>query len=749
MEPRRPRNVVSVYLACILTCMFAAVLVNAQITSFPSDYQLYPRSLSTNKATIRVAGSVAQTSAYRKMKLYVYRDGNRINTYTTDLYYSNGKASYKFDVPITAEKRNYRFALYGTTRFSEIHIKTANNVVAGDAYIIQGQSNAVANQRTSSTTANNADDPSNSPNREFVRVYGSGSTSMSYTKAWFVGKGNAWYDVNGQVGQWGLRMGSNLVGATNIPVAIINGAMPGVPLSYFQRNDGSPKSTATNYGRLLTRIEEAGLKNSIRAVFWYQGESDNQGFLSPTQLTTQQYKDGFKSLQQDWKEDYPGLKNFYIVQIRHGCGIASPDNTVKIQEAQRQLDKESDEILTISSNNTQQLFENTGIEYCHYPFSGGYRLIGDWLSRIVQRDLFNQNQPLSIESPEPVSAGFSSFNGSGEANQVAVELKDQGTTFSIEGNPASDFRLDGGSYTIQSISLNNRTIYINFSRNPGTTGNPTGVTYRGHQGNPGPIIRNASGMGLINFENLTITGNTPPPSICADSFELANNVMRTAPSIYQNTTYSGSIQASGDEDWFTIYTWSFPYLKVSLWNLPADYDLYLYNTSGVLLASSTNSGTTPEVINYNDGPPNTIYKIKIVSKSGAFDPSVCYSHRHTGASMPIPANSPPYGSSTNQAEIGTAMETMLVNPQQINSLRMYPNPASQNVTIEFQAVERSKTTFSLIDMAGRIWMVEEANLATGPVQHRLSLPKLPKGNYIIKINHGDRIINRKLIVANQ
>ncbi len=94
------------------------------------------------------------------MRLYVYRDGNWINSYTATLTYVNGTASYTFSVQIPAERNNYRFALYGATRWSENHIRTANNVVAGDAYIIQGQSNAVANLRGSGNTANNADDPS-------------------------------------------------------------------------------------------------------------------------------------------------------------------------------------------------------------------------------------------------------------------------------------------------------------------------------------------------------------------------------------------------------------------------------------------------------------------------------------------------------------------------------------------------------------------------------------------------------------
>lgn len=899
MKPHRPWHSVSITLACLLSCTLFVTSLHAQVTSFPQDNQLYPRDLSTNRGTVNVAGSVAQTSNYRQMRLYVYRNGNWINSYTASLTYSNGTASYSFTVQIPAERSNYRFALYGATRWSENHIRTANNVVAGDAYIIQGQSNAVANLRGSGASSNNADDPSNSPNRNFVRVYGNGSTSMGYTKGWFTARGNVWYDVDGHAGQWGVRMGSNLVGSTNVPVAIFNGGMPGEPLNYFQRNDGNPSSTNSNYGRLLQRIQEAGLRNNIRALFWYQGESDNQGMLSSVQLTTQQYKTGFTSLQQDWKSDFPGLDKFYIVQIRHGCNIATPDNTLKVQEAQRQLDKESSEILTISSNNTSHLWENNGLEFCHYNFIDGYRNIGDWLSRLVLRDLFQQSFSPAIEAPEPESASFTSFNSSGAANQVAIVLKDQQASFSLEGNLSTDFRLDGGNYTINSVSLSNRTVYINFTRNSGTGNNPTSVSYRSHQGGAAPIIRNNMGMGLIHFEYLAINGGTPPPTttVCPDNFE-PNNSISASRSISRNTNYqasiasatdedwysfstasfryvritlsnlpadldmylytsngnllrqvtttgqaneiivynegasntgyrlriigkegafnasacyslrvesssnpypnptppppssdpdpdpdptpeppptgpvcpdsyepnntineakpiphdtnlSGSMASSTDEDWYSFRTWTFPYFKVSIWDLAEDYDLYLYNTNGVLLASSVNTGNTAEVINYNDGPSNTVYRIRVVSKNGTVNPTVCYSLRAGAYSSPIPPTSPAFGSSVNLQGNEPVMEMSASQIVPSEGLRLYPNPVSNYLIVEFQAVANSKTTFSILDMAGRIWVVKEEKLSTGPVQYRLTLPKLPRGNYVLKINHGDMIINRKLIATYQ
>lgn len=648
MKPHhRPRHGMSSYLAYLLLLLLPVSELAAQVTNFPMDYQLYPRNLTTNQATVRIAGTVAQSTGYRQMRVYLYRDGNYVSTTNFTLQFRNNSASYSFDINIPAERNNYRFSLYGVSNSRETLIRTANNVVAGDAFIIQGQSNAVANQRGSTNTANNADDPSNAPNRNFVRVYGSGHTSMNYTKAWFIAKGNVWYDVDGQVGQWGMRLGSNLVGATNVPVAIINGGMPGEPLSYFQRNDANPRAANTNYGRLLRRIEEAGLKNNIRALIWYQGESDNQGVLNNTQMSTQQYKNLFNNLYNDWKQDYPGLNRFYIMQIRHGCGIISPDNTLKIQEAQRQLDKESGEILTLSTSNTNQISES-GLGFCHYNFVNGYRNVGDWLSSVIRRDLYNHNMPSSIESPEPVSAQFTQISGSGVATQVSITLKDQQSAFTLSGDLRNDFRLDGGNYTIQSVTLSGATIRINFSRGNGTNNNPTSVSYRNHQGTAAPIITNNQGLGLINFEYFPISGSTPPPSdpppptgtVCQDTYE-PNNSITTGKALPHNTTIQGSISSATDEDWFNIRIWNYPYFRIRLTNVTADYDLYLYSTSGQLIRSVTTSGAVNETIIYNDGLPDANYRLKVVGKNGANDPNRCYSLLLEAFSSPLANPTPP------------------------------------------------------------------------------------------------------------
>ncbi|MBZ5859356.1 T9SS type A sorting domain-containing protein [Flavihumibacter profundi] len=532
-----------------LCLTLSTIPVLAQVIDFPKEYQLYPRNIVTNRAHVHISGMLKRSLGYPEIRLKQYRN-NVLQRTTTIKFKHNehGYGVYEFNNEIIAELASYSFSLVGVKndkgKDKEILIASADNIVAGDAYIIQGQSNAAANARYTLTAENDADDPANSPYRNFVRVYGSASPTSSYTKAWFIGMGNSWPDVDGSLGQWGMRMASNIAGARKIPIAIFNGAALGAPISYFSRNDADHVDPNTNYGRLLNRIREAGLQRNIRGVIWYQGESDVLGSLSSIQLTTEQYKAAFKELVRDWKADYPGLSKFYIIQIRYGCGMSSADSCLKIQEAQRQLDKESNEIQTLSVANTIQLFDGDDINYCHYKFVNGYKNIGDWMSPLILRDLYRDNSfPASIESPEPQSAAFSAVSSPGIASQVSLTLKNQSSVFTINGDLSSLFRLDGGNYSISSVSLSGNNVLVNFTRVAGTTTNPVSISYRGHDNTAVPVLTNSNGLALINFEYIPINagaGAVPAhasnPNSPSPTEELAwmNNTTLTGFSIYPN-----------------------------------------------------------------------------------------------------------------------------------------------------------------------------------------------------------------------
>jgi hypothetical protein len=103
------------------------------------------------------------------------------------------------------------------------------------------------------------------------------------------------------------------------------------------------------------------------------------------------------------------------------------------------------------------------------------------------------------------------------------------------------------------------------------------------------------------------TGVIRPNATCFDSYE-NNNIRLRSKIIATDIDIVGLINKRNDIDYFKIIT-SSPNtnLYIELTNLPNDYDLYLYNSNGTLLSSSTNNGTDSEYITYNTGNSGTYY----------------------------------------------------------------------------------------------------------------------------------------------
>jgi len=74
------------------------------------------------------------------------------------------------------------------------------------------------------------------------------------------------------VGQWGLKLGKMILDAEQVPIAIFNGAKAGRPINFFLKNATEDQPiTKNNYNRLFIRLNETGLKDHVRALFWSQG----------------------------------------------------------------------------------------------------------------------------------------------------------------------------------------------------------------------------------------------------------------------------------------------------------------------------------------------------------------------------------------------------------------------------------------------------------------------------------------------
>ncbi|WP_051931608.1 M4 family metallopeptidase [Clostridium sp. KNHs214] len=109
-----------------------------------------------------------------------------------------------------------------------------------------------------------------------------------------------------------------------------------------------------------------------------------------------------------------------------------------------------------------------------------------------------------------------------------------------------------------------------------------------------------------------------------DTYE-SNNTLSTAYGpIVSGTSYKSYIYSPTDIDYFYFNTSRTGTITVSLTNLPKDYDVYLLNSSGKVVARSTNGGTSNESIYYNARTTGKFY-VKIVGYGGANSQTGAYS----------------------------------------------------------------------------------------------------------------------------
>ncbi|MFM7838518.1 MAG: fibronectin type III domain-containing protein, partial [Chitinophagaceae bacterium] len=166
-----------------------------------------------------------------------------------------------------------------------------------------------------------------------------------------------------------------------------------------------------------------------------------------------------------------------------------------------------------------------------------------------------------------------------------------------------DMRTVGAaSWTSKATNITSASLAIS-----GLTG---GVTYQWR-------VRSNCGTlsGYSNYDSTTFTSATP---ICTDTYE-NNNTTNQAKSIALNTEINALIGSASDSDYFKITSPNntSTNIRVRLYNLPANYNLYLYDRNLVLLGSSTHTGTVADTIVYNSLAKKTTYYLKITGVSGS------------------------------------------------------------------------------------------------------------------------------------
>ncbi|WP_166426738.1 sialate O-acetylesterase [Labedella populi] len=455
------------------------------ILAAPANHQLYPRDSGSDRVAVPVTGRTTD-AGIAGTRLIVRRDG-----VTVEDIRSTGPA-FDFRPSITAEFAQYDFELRAIrTDGRDVLVRSAVDVVAGDTYVINGQSNSVATVWSYAPEFSSGDDSS-----PWVRTFGSTTADPTLSVAdrvWYRGIGQSMgipdWQTPGLIGRLGARIGQVMSEKAGVPVAVILGGHPGERSTFFQRSDANPSDARTNYGRLKQRLEAGGLVHSVRSIIWYQGESD-------VPLGAAAHQANVVTLLEDWAVDYPSLEQTYLVQVRAGCG----GDTSDIQEVQRRLDARADVTLI----GTNGLDNHDG---CHFGYERGYRQLADWIVRPLSRDRLGMAPAGPIAAPQAATATW----GDAGRTTIRISLTDPGLALTCRAGAARDFRLSGTQATVADISCGTGTLTLTLTASVPPT---TTLSYVGHAGSVGPAsadiadgdwISNSLGMGLISFDAVAIT----------------------------------------------------------------------------------------------------------------------------------------------------------------------------------------------------------------------------------------------------
>lgn len=290
--------------------------------------------------------------------------------------------SYAFAIKLKPGLIKYA-AEFGTlAEGKETVLYKAGDLVCGDAYLINGQSNALA------TDTREESPPVTS---EWVRSYGRPQgEAKAGQNLWCLPVWKARKEEKAELGYWGMELAKDLVASQQVPIFIINGAVGGTRIDQHQRSEENPADLSTIYGRMLWRVQQAKLTHGIRGILWHQGEND-QGADGPTGgygwETYQQY---FVEMSAAWKQDFPNVQHYHIFQIwPNSCSMGGKMGSGDmLREKQRTLPRLFSKMSIMSTLGIQPAGG------CHFPLAGWAEF-----AHLVQPQMEQVHYGRKFESP--------------------------------------------------------------------------------------------------------------------------------------------------------------------------------------------------------------------------------------------------------------------------------------------------------------------------------------------------------------
>ena len=432
----------------------------------PEDGQFYARD-DKNEGTLFYNGTLSEAAEAVYIKVFA---GDKLHHDATAKLAAD--KSYSFAVKLKPGLIKYKVEFGTMSGGKSKVVRVVNDLVCGDAYLVNGQSNAVA------TAWGDQEFPETN---EWIRSYG-GAGEDPTTAKW----GPAIRKSQGDrlaIGYWAFDLAKSLMNNHKIPICIINGAVGGTRIDQHQRSLENEEDLATIYGRLLWRVRQAKLSHGIRGVLWHQGEND-QGSDGPTGgYGWENYQQLFIDLAAAWKQDYPNIQHYYMFQIMpYACSMGREGSDSRLREVQRTLPAAFSNLSIMSS---------LGIDPpggCHFT-PEGYAQFAKLIGPLVEQYNYGIQPTLSITPPNLKRAYYKSA----KQDEIVMEF-DQAVKW--DNALVNQFYLSGKSGKVAAGSANGNSVILKLV----AASSAQDLTYiNGQSWSHKTLLRGANGIAALTF----------------------------------------------------------------------------------------------------------------------------------------------------------------------------------------------------------------------------------------------------------
>ncbi len=447
----------------------------------PEEGQFYARD-DKNEGTLYYNGTLAEAADAVFLKLYAHD-----TLIKTESAKPAADKSYAFAVKLKPGLIKYKVEFGTKAGAQETVQQTVGNLVCGDAYLIDGQSNALA-----------TDTGEKSPpeTNEWIRSYGrpSANPKDAAGNLWCNPVWKAQQGEKAVLGWWGMELAKKLLESGKVPIFIINAAAGGTRIDQHQRSAANPADLETLYGKMLWRVQQAKLTHGIRGILWHQGEND-QGSAGPTGgYGWESYHQLFVEMSAGWKQDFPNVRNYYIFQIwPNACSMGG--------------NKGSGDMLREKLRSLPQLYSNMGVMStlgikppggCHFPLDG-WSDFARLIQPLIERDQYGKVFTESITPPDLKQVYYT-----GAAKDTIVLEFDQPVIWM--DSLAGQIYLDGEKDKVASGKVSGNVLTLTLKQPSAATK----ITYLKEAAwNQNDLILGANGIAALTFCDVPLQSAQP------------------------------------------------------------------------------------------------------------------------------------------------------------------------------------------------------------------------------------------------